>query len=353
LRGAITDAVRAAARGRFTIECVAFEDVFEMNFVRGKLVRAILLCGVACAAATLGAARVARAAPLQLPPEATDGLKLLYSGQSGAARALFSRLEQEEPNDPLPYLLEADAHWWEIYCQACEIKWGFIDAWSRPKITDDDSYLALSTKAITLAQAAIAQHDTAEMELYAGMGYLLRARLLGLRDDRSGTAHAGVSARQHLLRCLELDPQMTDAYTGLGLYNYYVDTLSAMARVLRFFMGIPGGDKREGIRQLKIAMNDGPLTGVEARFYLAKNLRTYDFDYAQALDILTPLVREYPTNPTFALLMGNLEGELGHNESAAEYYRAATQQPPSDAACAAQVVKLAHDATAALPSAAH
>jgi len=324
-----------------------------MRVVRGKLLRKFSLCLAAFLIATLGMASRAHAAPLQLPPEATDGLKLLYSGQSAAARALFSRLEQQEPNDPLPYLLEADARWWEIYCQSCEIKWGFIDAWHRAKSSDDDAYLALSAKAIDLAETAIAQHDTAEMELYAGMGYLLRARLLGLRDDRSGTARAGIAARQRLLRCLELDPQMTDAYTGLGLYNYYVDTLSTMARVLRFFMGIPGGDKQEGIRQLKIAMNNGPLTGVEARFYLAKNLRTYDQQYSQAADILTPLVQEYPTNSTFNLLMGNLEGELGQNESAAEYYRAARRQPASDAACAARVAKLAHDATAALPAAQH
>jgi hypothetical protein len=324
-----------------------------MHVVRSKGLRAYSLGLVACLAATLGAARESRAAPLSLPPEATDGLRLLYGGQGAAARVLFARLEQQEPNDPLPYLLEGDARWWEIYCQACEIKWGFIDAWRRPKTSDDDAYLALAAKAINLAESSIAQHDTAEMELYDGMGYLLRARLLGLRDDRSGTAHAGISARQHLLRCLELDPQMTDAYTGLGLYNYYVDTLSTMARVLRYFMGIPGGDKQEGIRQLKIAMNDGPLTSVEARFYLAKNLRTYDQQYSQAADILAPLVREYPTNPTFNLLMGNLESELGHNESAAEYYRAATQQPPSDAACAARVGQLARDAAAALPAAQH
>jgi tetratricopeptide (TPR) repeat protein len=324
-----------------------------MRVVRGKPLRAFSLGFAALMIATLGMASHAHAAPLQLPPEATDGLKLLYNGQSAAARALFSRLEQQQPNDPLPYLLEAEARWWEIYCQSCEIKFGFIDAWRRPKSSDDDAYRALCTKAIDLAETAIAQHDTAEMELYAGMGYVMRVRLLALIDDRSGAAHAGVAARQHLLRCIDLDPQMTDAYTGLGLYNYYVDTLSAMARVLRFFMGIPGGDKQEGIRQLKIAMNDGPLTAVEARFYLAKNLRTYDLQYAQAADILTPLVQEYPTNPTFALLMGNLEGELGHNDSAAQFYRAATQVPPSDPACAARVAQLAHDATAALPGAEH
>jgi predicted Zn-dependent protease len=118
-------------------------------------------------------------------------------------------------------------------------------------------------------------------------------------------------------------------------------------------MGIPGGNKQEGIRQLKMAMDGGQLTAVEARFYLAKNLRTYDADYAQAEDVLTPLVKEYPTNATFALLMGNVEGELGHNGAAAEYYRAAAQQTPSDAACAARVAQLARDATAALPAAQH
>jgi len=318
-----------------------------MRVLRGKRLRGFSLCVAACLAATLGSAPAARAASLNLPPEATDGLRLLYSGQSGAALALFTRLEQQQPSDPLPYLLEADAQWWNIYCQACEIQWGFIDAWHRDKNAGDDAYLALAEKATGLAEAGIAQHDTAEMELYAGMGYLLQARLLGLRDERRATVHAGVAARQHLLRCLQLDPQMTDAYTGLGLYNYYVDTLSAMARVFRALMGIPGGDKQEGIRQLKMAMNDGPLTGVEARFYLANNLRTYDLQYAQAADILAPLVKQYPANPTFALLMGNLEAELGHNDSAAEFYRAATAMPPSDAACAARVALLARDSLAA------
>jgi len=319
-----------------------------MGFASAKPLRTFPLCFALCLAVTVGKAPQVHAAPLNLPPEATEGLQLLYSGQSAAARALFERLEQQEPNDPLPYLLEADVHWWDIYCTSCEIKWGFIDAWRHPKSSEDDAYLALCTKAINLAEASIAQHDTAEMELYAGMGYLLRTKLLGVRDDRSGTARAGVAARQHLLRCLTLDPQMTDAYTGLGLYNYYVDTLSSIARILRFFMGIPGGDKREGIRQLKIAMNDGPLTAVEARFYLAKNLRTYDLNYAQALDILTPLVKQYPANPTFALLMGDVEGELGHKDLAAQYYHAAAAATPSDTACAARVAKLAHDAEAAL-----
>jgi len=44
---------------------------------------------------------------------------------------------------------------------------------------------------------------------------------------------------------------------GLGLYNYYVDTLSTIAQSVRFFMGIPGGSKDDGIRQLQLAIDHG------------------------------------------------------------------------------------------------
>ena len=214
----------------------------------------------------------ARAAGLDLPPAAERGLQLLYSGQPEAALAEFRKIEAAQPDHPLGYLLEAEQRWWQIYCEACEIKWNMVDAWYRPKLPADDAYLALTDKGASLAEARIAQADSAEMRFYAGMAYALRARLFGLREERRATARAGVRAREHFLRALQLDPEMTDAYTGIGLYNYYVDTLSAVAKILRFFMGIPGGDKEEGIRQLQIAAQNGTVTRVGARFYLAKEL---------------------------------------------------------------------------------
>src|SRR5260370_25313440 len=145
------------------------------------------------------------------------------------------------------------------------------------------------------------------MQVSAAMGWMFRARLLGLRNQRRGTARAGVNARAHLLRCLQLDPQMADAYAGLGLYNYYVDTLSPIARILRFFTGIPGGSKAEGIRQLEIAMEKGDLTRVGARFYLAKNLRMYDRQYARSLEAQSPLIDQFPRNPSFQLRRGEIQ----------------------------------------------
>jgi tetratricopeptide (TPR) repeat protein len=258
---------------------------------------------------------------LTLSPEAAHALDQIYSGDPDAAIATARDIESEQPQSPVGYLLEDEADWWKIYCADCEIKWGMIDAWKHPKKREDEAYFALADKAISLARSQLAKSDTAEMHLYAGLGLALKARLYGLRDEKRPTAHAGVAARAEFIRALQLDPDMTDATAGLGLYNYYIDTLSAIAKMLRFFMGIPGGNKQEGIRQMQVGIDHGVMLAVDSRFYLAKNLRTYDRRYENALTTAEPLVARYPHNPIFLLLVGNLNEELGHNDKAAEYFR--------------------------------
>ena len=307
----------------------------------------VMICVAFCLAF---AARDARASELNVPPEASEAIHLMYSGQPDRAVALARKLETSRPEHPLGYLIEADILWWKIYCKWSERKYNTIDAWShtRPADSDDDADLALADKVTRLAEASIAKSDTAEMELYAGLGYASRARLLGLRYEKMPVARAGVEARKHLLRCLELNPNMADAYLGLGLYNYYVDTLSTLAKILRFFMGIPGGSKSEGLRQLETASTKGELTQMEARFNMAKSLRNYDRDYARAAQAAAPLISAYPANPIFLLLAGDIEQKLGHNEAAAVRFRAAAASPEGDPACAAQVQKLAREALASL-----
>jgi tetratricopeptide (TPR) repeat protein len=300
----------------------------------------LLLAGALALAAQPRPA-AATAEKLNLPPEAKEGLELLYEGNPDAAVAQFQKLEHRAPSSPLGYLLEANARWWKIYCATLEVKYGMVDAWKRPKRREDASYFALNQKARKLAKAQLARNNSAVGHFYLGMAYALDARLYGLRDERSPTVHAGVEARKELLRALKLDPELADADTGLGLYNYYADTLSPLLKFLRFFRGIPGGNKKEGIRQLRRAMTHGELTRVEARFYLAKDLRTYDHQYAEALAVLEPLVSRYPHNAIFRLFEGNLYAELGRKEQARAGFRVAGQVAVSDPACAARVRKAA------------
>jgi tetratricopeptide (TPR) repeat protein len=317
----------------------------EMTRARIAFCIAIALLGI-----FLTVVPTARAAAekLTLPPEITQAMETMNDGDPDGAIQIARDFEQAHPENPLGYLLENEARWWKIYCGACEIKFGMVNPAKGNKRREDEAYFAIADKAIRLAEAQIAQSETAELHLYAGIAWALKAQLYGLRGENRNTAHAGVAARTEFIRTLELDPRMADAQVGLGLYNYYVDTLSSFVKFLRFFMGIPGGNKAEGIRQLETGMKDGVLMAAEARFYLAKNLRTYDQQYEKALAIAEPLVAKYPHNPVFLLLFGNLDVELGRNGKASEYFSAAAGLSIPDPACAARVREIANTFLASL-----
>jgi hypothetical protein len=300
-----------------------------------------LLLAVAIFAFATLRAPVARAGGISIPPEVRHAMDLIYGGDPDGAITIARRLQETQPDHPLGYLLEGEALWWKRYCAACEIKYGMFEAWKRSKEPGDGAYLALADKEINAAEDRLAKADTAEMHVYAGMGYALKARVYGLRDENRNVARVAVKGRAEMLRALELDPQMADATAVLGVYNYYVDTLSGIVKVLRVLMGIPGGTKEDGVKQLEVGMNQGVLMGVDARFILARVLRQYDFKYEQALSIAEPLNMRYPRSPIFMLLVGNLHAELGHNAKASEFFRAAQQATVPEPVCAGRTHEIA------------
>ena len=283
-------------------------------------------------------------------PEAAPILQKIYSFDLDGAISEAHGLEQARPEDPLGFLLEAEALGWKIWCTSAEYKYGFTDARRRPKLPRDQRYLELAAKVISLAEAQLKKQETAPMHFYAGMGQALAARLYGLRGENRNIARAGVRAREQFLQALQLDPNFADADFGLGLYNYYVDTLGTIAKILRFFMGIPGGSKQDGIRQLEIAIANGQLSRQDASFYLALNSIKYDQNYDRALQLISPLAEAYPSNPLFLLLRGDALAKLGRNPQAIASYRAAEAVPVRDPECAARVQALARASLEALNS---
>jgi len=289
-----------------------------------------------------------RASKITLPPETPAILDKIYSFDLDGAVEAAKRMEQERPNHPLGYLLETEALWWRIWCTSADFKYGMSDARRRPKLEADRHYFELAARALSLAEAQIKQRESAEMQFYAGMAEASSARLYGLRGENRNAARSGVRGREHLLRAKALDPDLADADLGLGLYNYYVDTLSAIARILRFFMGIPGGSKQEGVRLLEQGIAQGVLTTNIARFYLALNLHRYDQQYEKALTVLGPLVDKYPANPLFQLARGDLYAKLGRKQQALACYRAASALLVQNAECQTHVQELARASIAAL-----
>src|SRR5713101_989815 len=290
----------------------------------------------------------ARVSKFSLPSETPAILDKIYSFDLDGATEGAQHMQQEQPDHPLGFLLEAEAMWWRTWCTSTDFKFGMTDARRRPKLESDRRYIELSTKALSLAEAHVKQSESAEMQFYAGMADATTARLYGLRAENRNAARSGVRAREHLLRAKALDADLADADFGLGLYNYYVDTLSAIAKILRFFMGLPGGSKQDGVRLLEHAIAQGVLTSNVARFYLVLNLHRYEQQYERALNVLNPLVEKYPANPLFQLARGDLYAKLGRKQQALACYRAASASAVRDVDCQTRVQELVRASIATL-----
>ena len=290
------------------------------------------MCALASLVILFGA--TAQASNIRISADGQSALDLIYGGDPDAAIAVARTIERDDPQNPIGYLLEGEALWWKRYCEACEIKYGMMEAWTHEKRGEDENYFALTDKAVELGKQELAKGETAEVHFFVGMGYALKVRVYGLRNENRNAARAAVNARAEMIRALELDPQLADATGALGLYNYYVDTLSPVVKLLRFFMGIPGGNKELGVKQMKIGMDQGSMLAVDLRFILARALRQYDQRYEEALSIAEPLTMRYPQNPLFLLLVGNLNAELGRKQTARDYFARVTQSSNANAVCA-------------------
>jgi tetratricopeptide (TPR) repeat protein len=278
-------------------------------------------------------------APTATPPaetkEAEDraegvrGLDLMMDGDLDGATEVFRRLQRSDSQSPLGYLLEADACWWRIYYSTANLVDPDVFAATDLETTPFDAHFEdLLNLAIRKAEARRhAKQDVARSYLYAGMAYALRARLTGLRDKDLPTARAGKKMRTLLLAALAMDPKLVDAYLGVGIYNYFVDTLSAIVKVLRFFIGLPGGSRIVGLQQLQLAADKGELVRAEAKFYLAKDYsRSNEKQYAKSIKLFEELSRQYPHNPLWPMLIGSLNFRIGQRERGEAIYREVFQK---------------------------
>jgi hypothetical protein len=144
----------------------------------------------------------------------------------------------------------------------------FVDYW---RLLYDDKNATLQaafdkrlTRTISLAQARLDKNPKdGEAAVLGGTAHVLRAQLLGRQKKAMAAANEAKRGRRILLTT-----QDPDALFGLGSYNYSIDQLQGAARSLRAVMGIPGGDRDEGLRQLERAAREGRRFGLEARLLL-------------------------------------------------------------------------------------
>jgi tetratricopeptide (TPR) repeat protein len=294
----------------------------------------IFLLAALVLASGLAAARPALAGT-HGPSDAEDrqyagrGISMMMDGDLDGAIAVFQQIEQKDPDSPLGYVLEANVTWWKIYYYSANLVDPDVFDVANMEATPYDSHFEdLDRVAIHKAEVRIHAHeDLARNLLYEGFAYALRARLDGLHDRDLPTARAGKKMRSLLLQALQLDPSLTDAYLGIGIYNYFVDTLSSIVKFLSIFIGLPGGSRTEGLRQLQLCADKGELGSPEAKFYLAKDFsRASEKQYDKSMRIFGELQQEFPHNPLWPMLVGSLYYRLGNPQKGEEIYREVYQR---------------------------
>ena len=184
-------------------------------------------------------------------------------------------------------LLEAVSLWWQIQ----------LDPYNR---TRDAAFESRIDAAIPAIEAwTTREPNRAEAWFYLGGAYGARVQLRVLRGSRLAAARDGARIKESLERALALDPGMADAFFGIGLYHYYAAVAPPAARMLRWLLLLPGGDRAAGLDEMRRAREGGLLVRDEADYQLHIVDVWYEKQYQRALESLAVLTARHPRNPHF------------------------------------------------------
>jgi tetratricopeptide (TPR) repeat protein len=181
------------------------------------------------------------------------------------------------------------AQWWRIY----------LDVHNQ---THDQAFKARLEAVLAAGERWAAREPArAEAWFYLGAAYGVRVQYHAQRAQYVAAARDGKRIKVSLEKALAIDPALDDANAGLGLYQYYADVAPSVVKVLRWFLGLPGGDREAGLEQLQRARARGTILGSEAAYQLHFIDLWYENKSGEALEILSELQARHPRNPMFLL----------------------------------------------------
>jgi tetratricopeptide (TPR) repeat protein len=192
-------------------------------------------------------------------------------------------------------VLDLVSRWWQLQADPLDR-------------TGDRDFAARADQVVADAESWTAQDPTrAEAWFYAGAAYGVRVQWRALRGERLAAARDGKRIKDVLERALALDRDLQDAYFGIGLYHYYADVAPTAAKMLRWLLLLPGGDRQEGLREMLRARSGGQLLHSEADYQLHSVYLWYEKQPERALALARGLHERHPHNPLFAQAVADVE----------------------------------------------
>jgi hypothetical protein len=245
-----------------------------------------------------------------LPPACLD---LLTRADDASGRYDFDEAEKlaqeavtQWPEAPLPRIF------WQaiLNAEGTEILFGWkkdkAALWRRMEKADQES--------VAVAEARARNNPGACADFYLGgslgsraMNKLVQSRYLSAFFD-------GKKAYKYLQKAVKEDPELKDAYFGLGLFEY---EFGRMPGIFRFTFGLKG-DVNKGLADIETAAREGTFAARAAALQMAIAY-TFDLkDYEKGYPWVRQTYAAYPSNTmAVGLLLTNAHG-LGFGDPRAQ-----------------------------------
>lgn len=238
---------------------------------------------------------------------AVAGIEHIYEMDFDAARASFESIRRLDPEHPFSYYGTAAATW---------VRYTY--GTQRNDASLERGFEEQAELAVRKSQEWVKKHPMDPYGLLSlGGSYGLRSRHSVMKGRWLKALADGRKAIKYTRLANKRDPELYDAYLGIGMWEYYADVFPRFVKVLGKFL--LGGDRLKGLEHLQLAAEKGRMVGIAAQLILIE-IRIDDRfglrDPAKALALISALRGRFPRSPIFHQIEQIVRYENGDTDGA-------------------------------------
>lgn len=219
------------------------------------------------------------------------GIALMYRLEFDKAAGQFNEIIAVDTANPAGYFALAALSWWR-YSQNFDVQADFKDL--------EDEFMRNVEITIKVCEERLEKKEALDQTyFFMGSAYGLRGRWYAVQRRWFKAYTNGNKGRKLLNKAVKANPGFYDAYLGLGIFDYFADTLPGVLKIpaLLFI----SGDKARGIAEVRLALEKGRFFSTEARLFLVEIMTRHEKNLKAAFEELDALKAGDPSNLFFRL----------------------------------------------------
>ncbi len=234
------------------------------------------------------------------------GVDAFYRTDWETASAIFTELNMQNPEDPMPVFFQSMLPFWEYF---------FIDQRSESA----EQFLKISEQAVSLSRERLEKSpgDTTMVLMLSGL-YGYRSLVAAGESNYRTAMQNGVTGFSYTRRLLSLGSDRPDARIGRGMFYYMVGSIPSGMRWATNMAGLRG-DVEQGFSELKIAAESDSYVSNDAKMML---MYLYDKEgrFIEALTYAELLTAKFPENVIFKFKKAQIHENAGNIDHAVALY---------------------------------